>query len=575
MVTFNKLKKNLRDKMNSDLKPIRMAMLSDNASQLTVLALKGYGVEVGLSYNIYESEYNQIDQEIMNDNSGLYQFKPEFILLNLSAEHLIKKFYIINRDERYVFAENQLSHIQALSSAILSVSDSKIIINNFIEINDSVFGNYAVKEKASFLYQLRKLNMLLMDYVQGESSVFMLDLLSLQTRLGYDRILDPKMYINADMVYSLEFLPHVAQAVSNIVLSAKGSFKKCIILDLDNTIWGGIIGDDGMEGIQIGTFGIGKAFSEFQYWLKELKKRGVLLAVCSKNTEEIAKEPFEKHPDMILSLEDIAIFVANWENKVDNIRHIQQTLNIGFDSMVFIDDNPFERGMVKSGIPEIVVPDMPEDPSEYLLYLRSLNLFETTSVTQEDEDRTILYQEEAKRTTLQKTFANEKDFLLSLEMKAEVRAVDTFAIPRVAQLIQRSNQFNLRTIRYTESDIEQLSNSPKFFVLSFTLEDKFGKHGMISVVLLKILDAKTLFIDTWIMSCRVLKRTMEQFVLNSIVEIAKKNSFTHIKGEYIPTKKNGIVKDHYRNLEFLQSRDGWELKLDGYHHRKTFITQIV
>jgi FkbH-like protein len=251
-----------------------------------------------------------------------------------------------------------------------------------------------------------------------------------------------------------------------------GKFKKCVVLDLDNTVWGGIIGDDGLENIQVGSLGIGKAFTEFQYWVKKLKNRGVIVAVCSKNTESVAKEPFEKHPDMVLKLDDIAVFIANWENKVDNIRKIQQILNIGFDSMVFLDDNPFERNMVRENIPGLLVPELPEDPAEYLEYLYTLDLFETVSYTDNDAERTRQYQIEAQRITLFEKFTNEDDFLESLNMVSVVESFSKFNIPRVAQLSQRSNQFNLRTIRYTEADLEHIAASP--VIIHFLLHSKIS-----------------------------------------------------------------------------------------------------
>jgi len=326
-----------------------------------------------------------------------------------------------------------------------------------------------------------------------------------------------------------------------------------------------------MENIQIGNLGIGKAFTEFQYWIKGLKNRGIIIAICSKNTEAIAKEPFEKHPDMVLRLDDISVFIANWENKADNIRTIQQILNIGFDSMVFIDDNPFERNMVRENIPDICVPELPEDPAEYLGYLYSLNLFETVSVSDEDAERTRLYQTEAQRTALQQSLTNEDDFLKSLNMTATVEGFTKFNIPRVAQLTQRSNQFNLRTIRYSEADIEAIANSGEYFPFAFSLEDKFGHHGLISVVILKKAPENILFIDSWLMSCRVLKRGMEQFVLNTLVTFAQGNGFLKLKGEYLATAKNNLVKNHYRDLGFEETGAYWLLDVSKYKPILTFI----
>jgi FkbH-like protein len=270
---------------------------------------------------------------------------------------------------------------------------------------------------------------------------------------------------------------------------------------------------------------------------------------------------------MVLKLVDIAVFVANWENKADNIRHIQQILNIGFDSMVFLDDNPFERNIVRENIPAITVPELPEDPADYLEYLYSLNLFETVSYSGEDSKRTKQYQEEAQRSLVQTSFTNEDDFLKSLDMISVVEPFTKFNTPRVAQLSQRSNQFNLRTIRYSESDIERMASDPAIFPFTFTLTDKFGDNGLIAVIILKKENEVTLFIDTWFMSCRVLKRGMEDFTLNTLVNFAKGKGFRYLKGEYIPTEKNGMVKDHYKNLGFQLDGNFWVLDVE-YHENK-------
>ena len=336
---------------------------------------------------------------------------------------------------------------------------------------------------------------------------------------------------------------------------------------------GGIIGDDGLEGIQIGDLGIGKAFTKFQQWIKQLKERGIILTVCSKNTAHIAKEPFEKHPDMVLRLEDIAVFVANWENKADNIRYIQSILNIGFDSMVFLDDNPFEREMVKKEIPEIVVPDIPEDPAEYLPFLYQQNLFETTSFTQEDSKRNDLYKEEAERVVQQHAYTNEDEFLQSLSMTAIIQPINTFTLPRAAQLTQRSNQFNVRTIRYTEEQVKAITEDKNKYTLAVSLQDKFGDYGLISLVIAEKKNDTDLFIDTWIMSCRVLKRKVEQLLLNQIVTLAREHHFKRITGEYIPTAKNGLVKDHFNLLGFSNQNEQWVLSIDDYTDKTTFITK--
>lgn len=378
------------------------------------------------------------------------------------------------------------------------------------------------------------------------------------------------------MLLSLDALPFVASRTWDIISSIEGKFKKCLILDLDNTVWGGVVGDDGWENIQIGHgLGIGKAYTEFQEWVKKLKNRGIIVCVCSKNDEDKAKEPFEKNPEMVLKLDDISVFIANWENKADNIRTIQRILNIGFDSMVFLDDNPFERNLVRENVPGVLVPELPEDPGNYLEYLYSLNLFETASYSSADKDRTKQYQIEAKRVATAKKYTNEADFLKSLNMVSEVSGFTNFNTPRVAQLSQRSNQFNLRTIRYTEDQITAIENDPKQKGFAFSLKDKFGDNGLIAVVILQEKDADTLFIDTWFMSCRVLKRGMENFTLNTIVAWAKENGYKQIIGEYLPTHKNGMVAEHYPNLGFetIEKSDTaqWLLNLEKYQNRVCYI----
>jgi len=274
---------------------------------------------------------------------------------------------------------------------------------------------------------------------------------------------------------------------------------------------------------------------------------------------------------MVLRLDDIAVFNANWDNKVDNIRQIQATLNIGFDAMVFLDDNPVERSIVREHLPAVTVPELPEDPAEYLEYLYTLNLFEAVSFSNEDAERTKRYQTEAKRNMEQQSYVNEDAFLASLNMRAVVVPFDPFNTPRVAQLSLRSNQFNLRTTRYTEADIRTIIDSPDSFTFAFTLEDKFGDNGLIGIVILQKETADTLFIDTWLMSCRVLKRGMENFTLNTIAKFAKQNGFKYLRGEYLQTAKNEIVEHHYRDLGFTPSGAFWVLDTHTYEPKNTHI----
>lgn len=570
MLSYQELKKNLK-KDFTGYGVVKLAVLGDSATQMYVQALKGYGYEVGINFNIFEADYDQIERQVYDPTSELYSFTPDFVVIFYCTNKLMKKFGKLGLENKSDFAVNIVSEAEKLYETLLSGFKCKVLYANYSELDDSVFGNYANKTNVSFTYQVRKINYDLMNLAQKLKNLYIIDVNALQSNYGHSFITDHKIYINTDLFPSIDFLPILARNTVDIIQSVNGKFKKCIILDLDNTLWGGIIGDDGIENIQVGDLGIGKAFSELQLWIKQLKQRGIIVAVCSKNDENIAKEPFEKHPEMVLHLDDIAVFVANWNNKADNIKNIQSILNIGFDSMVFLDDNPFERNMVRTHIKDITVPELPEDPAEYLTYLRTLNLFETASFTAEDDQRTQQYQQEAKRVVLQQQFTNESDFLKSLNMTSLVESFNTFNTPRVAQLTQRSNQFNLRTVRYTEEDVQRISADPDYFNLAFSLEDKFGDYGLISLIILKRQDDKSLFIDTWIMSCRVLKRNMEDFVLNSILNLAAENGFSLVRGEYLPTAKNGMVKDHYKNLGFHAEGNLWTLEVANYKLKECYI----
>ena len=574
MKTFQELKK-ITKHMPADLPAIKVALTGDTATQFLATAIRGTGAERGYQIDLFEAEYNQVERQFLDPSSELYQTDADFIVLFQSTHKLGEKHSLLSPSQQESLAEERLAFVASVCENPMLAS-KKIICLNYPEIEDTVFGSYATKVTSSFTYQVRKLNMGLMDLSQRYANLFICDIAGLQNKLGRDMMFAPNVYVSTEMVLSIDALPYVASRVMDIICAIKGQFKKCLILDLDNTVWGGVIGDDGLEGIQLGHgLGIGKAFTEFQMWVKKLKQRGVIICVASKNNEETAKEPFEKHPDMVLKLEDIAVFQANWEKKVDNIRTIQRILNIGFDSMVFLDDNPFERNIVRENIPGITVPELPQDPGEYLEYLYSLNLFETASYSQADKDRTKQYQVEAQRVSLQKTFSNEADFLKSLDMTSVVSGFNKFNTPRVAQLSQRSNQFNLRTVRYTEADIEALGQNPDVIDLSFTLEDKFGDNGLIAVIIMKKQDEETLFIDTWFMSCRVLKRGMEDFTLNTMVEAAREKGYKRIVGEYLPTPKNKMVENHYPSLGF-QKLEGtptaqYVLDVEQYQPRENYI----
>ncbi len=573
MRTLKELKKLAKIEMTGP--KFKMALLGDTATQLLAVALQGESVARGLAMELYEAEYNQVERQLLDSTSELYQYDADIIVIFQSTHKLAEHHSLLTQEQQATMADDRLSFVSTICENPV-FSGKRIIYFNYPEIEDTVFGSYANKVTSSLTYQVRKINYELMGMSQKYPNLFVCDIAGLQNKLGRDVMFAPNVYVSTEMVLSVDAIPYVASRLMDIVAAVRGNFKKCLILDLDNTLWGGVIGDDGLEGIQLGHgLGIGKAFTEFQMWVKKLRQRGIIICVASKNNEDTAKEPFVKHPDMVLRLDDIAVFQANWETKVDNIRTIQGILNIGFDSMVFLDDNPFERNMVRENIPGITVPELPEDPGEYLEYLYGLNLFETASYSGADKDRTKQYQVEAQRVSLQKTFTDEADFLKSLNMVSKVSGFTKFNTPRVAQLSQRSNQFNLRTVRYTEANIEALAADTKVIDLCFTLEDKFGDNGLIAVVIMKEQNAETLFVDTWFMSCRVLKRGMENFTLNIMVDAAKEKGYKRIIGEYLPTSKNKMVENHYAHLGFTHVVDAptaqYALDVEAYQPRECFI----
>ncbi len=567
---FAELEKNCKKSTDTCTDFYSLAILGNCATQHLAKAIKGYAYEEKIALHVFDADYNQIDAQVMDNNSELYQMTPDFTLFWLCTEKLYEAF--CQSTNRSDFANQIIMYLEGYWNRVNQQYKTTILQFNFTQIDDRIFGNYGNKTQDSFLFQIRKLNYLLMEKCTQYKNVFIIDIEYLQQIYGEYGIKENKMYYIAKMPLSTKILPEVAKQTIDVIKAMKGKMKKCVILDLDNTLWGGVIGDDGLENIQIGELGLGHAFSEFQMWLKELQKRGIILAVCSKNEEVVAKEPFLHHPEMVLHMEDIAMFVANWEDKASNIKRIQETLNIGMDSIVFFDDNPFERNLVKSMIPDITVPDLPEDPSQYLEYVKSLNLFETAVYSETDKNRTKQYQEEIGRVNLQKQFSSYSEYLESLEMVAEAKPFDKFHFSRIAQLTQRSNQFNLRTIRYTEQEIEQLAKEKEHLTLYFTLKDKFGDYGLISVVVLDKQPENTLFISEWLMSCRVLKRGMEEFILDEIIRTAEENGFKKVIGEYIRTPKNNMVSELYKKMGFHEiEKDRYEVNVTEYEKHKTSI----
>lgn len=554
-ILFSQLKKNLK-KDTTGFKETKLAVLGNCATQLLSQTLRGYAYELKIALNVFDADYDQLEPQTLDPNSELFTFEPNYILIQLCSEKLQLEFCDSSPEEQESFANRVMERIQEYWRRIEARMKAPILQFDFVEINDGVFGNFGLKTQKSFLYQIRKLNMLFSEAASKDKQVFPIALNSLSAQVGRDAFFDPQLFYIAKMPIQVDFLPQIAKRVFDTVEALAGHFRKCAILDLDNTLWGGVVGDDGMEGIRIGELKDGKIYSDLQRYFKALRNRGILLAVCSKNEYDAAIRPFREHPEMVLREDDCVMFVANWEDKASNIRKIRETLNIGMDSIVFIDDNPFERNAVRSQIADLTVPELPPEPEKYLDFLRKSNLFETVSVSGEDAKRTQQYREEAQRTESAATFASYDEYLQSLEMVAEAKPFDEFHFARIAQLTQRSNQFNLRTVRYTEIDIKRIAEDDRFITLYFTLRDKFGDHGLISVVILEKRDNGTLFVNEFLMSCRVLKRGMEEFIINKIVSTAKENGFALVEGEYIRTQKNAMVAQLYTQHGFTDCGNG-------------------
>ena len=572
MYSFRDLQKACKQSVKGT--ELRLAVLGNCATQFFSQAVEGMGKLSGLNMSVYDVDYNQIEEQLLDSSSEVYSFEPDEILIWLGTEKIYEEYLDEDLAERGHFAKIYMQKIEHYWSLIAKNSNARIIQMNFSEIDDKAMGQYSCKVETTFTFQLRKLNFLLQEAALQNNRVYLVDALAVQIGLGRDAYFNAPLYYNAKMPVAINALPFLAKAVVDVIKAMSGKIKKCVILDLDNTLWGGVIGDDGLAGIEIGELGKGHVFSNFQRWLKQLKDYGIILAICSKNEEDTAKEPFEKHDEMVLSLSDISLFVANWNDKASNIKMIQESLNIGMDSIVFLDDNPFERNLVKEKLPEIEVPELPEDPALWLVFLQKQNYFDTASYTAEGSDRTKLYQAEYERKRLEQTFETIDDYLQSLKMEGTAKPFEPLKYARIAQLTQRSNQFNLRTVRYTEDEIQRIAEDEHFITLYYTLKDKFGDHGLVSVVILEKRSAEELFVDTWLMSCRVLKRGMEEFIINRMVQTAADCGFRIILAEYLPTPKNRMVKDIYETMGFSKTGENtYCLKVSDFQTLKTYIKE--
>ena len=547
---------------------VRLAILGTSTLDHFASILAFWLAHGGIDAEIFLAKYDTVHQTILDPDSALYAFRPDIVWLFLNHRDL--QFSVTGpctADAVQSAARQIIQQRQSLWDALAQRSKATIIENNADLPAERVFGNYEGTIPWGRIGVLRCYNLLLTEAVSPGVVLFDLDYLS--SLYGKARWVDQRYWHHSKHAFAFDATGLVAFSASRLVGAVNGLAKKCLVVDLDNTLWGGVVGDDGLSGIRLGQGADGEAFVAFQRYLRQLKERGVLIAVCSKNDEATALEPFRHHPDMQLREDDIAVFVANWENKADNVRDIAARLNIGLDSIVFVDDNPAERELIRSVLPAVTVCDLPDDPAGYVQALDGLRSFETVFFSDEDSMRSRLYRDNADRQTFQHRCADLSSYLRQLDMRGSVGVCDDIHRSRMAQLINKSNQFHLTGTRYTEAQLDALRRDPRHHLRYFTLADRFGDNGVIAVVILRNEDDGALTIDTWVMSCRVLSRGMEEFICQEIQAIAGALRCSAIRGCYTPSKKNQLVAGLYGRLGFTcltQKPDGttcWELRLDG------------
>jgi FkbH-like protein len=533
----------------------------------------------GVDLELYEADYGVFRQEIIEANSQLYQFKPRTILISTTWRDLTH-WPAIGDDAAKVDA--LVAEEQQEWSGLWQIAHERlrcqIIQNNFDQPLWRQLGNHEMRHPASRSQLVAKINQSFQNVAPPFVTIHDID--GLSAWLGRRQWGDDRYFHHAKLPCAPECLVHYAHSLASIFIAQMGVSKKCLVLDLDNTIWGGVIGDDGLGGIRLGQGDAeGEGFLAFQRYVQKLRERGVILAVCSKNTDSIAREAFLKHPEMVLKLDEIACFVANWQDKAANIRAIAKELNIGLNSLVFLDDNPAERAIVRRLVPEVAVPEVTGDPLDFVDVLERHRYFQLVILGREDLRRTDYYRANSERRQVESSAQNIDEFLKSLDMTAQIGPITDLTLERSAQLINKSNQFNLTTIRRSAAEVSAIAHDPKWITRTVSLKDRFGDNGLISVLLAKI-DGRNLEIDTWLMSCRVLKRNVEKLLLNDIFKFAKERGLERITAKYIPTEKNALVKDHYTDLGFqLIHRESsgeckYELDLADFKPAGTFIEAI-
>ena len=533
---------------------VKIAFVSSHTMSHLAGGITVGAVRRGVLPELFFGQYGLYRTELMQPSPDLKAFAPNVIVIASDVHDLNLQVSpeMAHGDVRLAVDAKISELVQLWRQARLNFG-ATIVQQTVLNTHNNIFGSYEGMLPGAPYSAVELFNARLRE-TAAEEHVLLLDIAWHAARKGLEHIIDPVRWHHAKQLVSPALSPWYGDLLARAVAAAYGLSKKAVVLDLDNTLWGGVVGDDGIEGIVLGQgSAAGEAYIDFQRYLYGLGRRGIMLAVCSKNDAAIAESVFETHPDMLLRREHISSFVANWTDKATNIRRIASELNIGLDSLVFVDDNPAEREIIRRELPTVSVPELPADVAHYASCLSAAGYFEATSFSREDVERVDLYRSNAAR---QHEFDRATDldgFLQSLQMRLEVGPVSKMNIGRVTQLANKTNQFNLRAGKYTEAEVDHLMRDPRALALQFRLKDKFGDNGIISVIFARPDDrwpADTMFIESWLMSCRVLARGVEAAALQALSRCADRRGVRRLVGEYRPTARNGMVRDHYEKLGF-------------------------
>jgi FkbH-like protein len=548
------------------LTPFRLGILGNGTLDLLTAALTASAARFGIALECVTADYDQVLQPATTANSALHAARPDAVLLSIDYRGLPWRLGSESAEGAEAEITGAVGYLATIRSAIRAHSNVPCIIQTLAPPAESLFGSLDRVVPGTVRCMIDSFNKQIIASVLGTQDI-LLDVASIAATVGLAEWHSPTQWNLAKLPFAAEFLPLYADHVGRLIGAFRGKSRRCLILDLDNTLWGGVIGDDGLEGIQLAQGdGTGEAFLSVQRLAMELRARGVVLAVCSKNNEDVAREAFQ-HPEMMLKLDQIAIFQANWNDKATNIKAIAEELSLGLDAMVFLDDNPVERGLVRRILPEVAVPELPDDPALYARTLAAAGYFETIVYSPEDRARADFYQDNARRIALKNQAGDVNEYLASLDMTIIFQPFDAAGRPRISQLINKSNQFNLTTRRYSELEVAEAAKN--CFTMQVRLADRFSDNGMISVVICREVDRGRWEIEIWLMSCRVLGRGVEGMVLREILINARKHGIRKLTGVYRPTARNSMVQDHYPKLGFTPAGtagDGatlWEMMTDS------------